>query len=141
MLHLSLVQNLLRGRWRRAHILRRRTSRAAARVPGTDQIALLPFGEEALRHFAFLERPEGPAVDNRGRRDVRRGRAATAPPDIEDDMIGPIAADFATSATSTARIQDGLELSPRVWRGAAVHRAESARRRPASTSGSQSSWQ
>jgi hypothetical protein len=32
--------------------------------PPSVQIALVPFGERALRHFIYLERPEGMALDD-----------------------------------------------------------------------------
>jgi hypothetical protein len=38
---------------------RGRFPQPASHYPAGVHLALLPFGEESLRHFMFLERPEG----------------------------------------------------------------------------------
>jgi hypothetical protein len=65
MLHLALVQNLLSAVGAAPPFARpnlpapaRPTTRAGV------QLALLPFGEQALQHFMFLERPEGMDLDD-----------------------------------------------------------------------------
>src|SRR6187455_1856521 len=58
MLHLALVQNLLTAVGAAPHLSRPNFPVPPRAFPARIQIALLPFGEEALRHFAFLERPE-----------------------------------------------------------------------------------
>src|SRR4029079_557707 len=58
MLHLALVQNLLTAVGASPHLSRPNFPVPPRAFPARIQIALLPFGEEALRHFAFLERPE-----------------------------------------------------------------------------------
>src|SRR5205085_335863 len=59
MLHLSLVQNLLSAVGAAPHLSRPNFPHPASHYPAGVHLALLPFGEQALRHFMFLERPEG----------------------------------------------------------------------------------
>jgi len=59
MLHLSLVQNLLSAIGAAPHLSRPNFPQPASHYPAGVHLALLPFGEQALRHFMFLERPEG----------------------------------------------------------------------------------
>ena len=51
MLHLTLVQNLLTAVGAAPHLSRPNLPTAAKHFPAGVQIALVPFGEEALRHF------------------------------------------------------------------------------------------
>src|ERR1700736_6315212 len=64
MLHLSLVQNLLSAIGAAPHLSRPNLPHPAGHYPAGVQLALLPFGEQALRHFMFLERPEGMDLDD-----------------------------------------------------------------------------
>ena len=64
MLHLALVQNLLTAVGAGPHLARPNFPVPPRAFPARIQIALLPFSEEALRHFAFLERPEGEPIDD-----------------------------------------------------------------------------
>jgi hypothetical protein len=69
-------------------------------------MALLPFNETALRHFAFLERPEGMAME-----DVEGFAAldkAEPLPHLEEDEIGPHMQDFATVGHLYRSIEQGL---------------------------------
>jgi hypothetical protein len=59
MLHLALVHNLLSAIGAAPHMARPNLPAPASHYPAGVQLALLPFGEQALRHFMFLERPEG----------------------------------------------------------------------------------
>ena len=59
MLHLALVQNLLTATGAAPHLSRPNFPQPASHYPAGVHLALVPFGEEALRHFMFLERPEG----------------------------------------------------------------------------------
>ena len=59
MLHLALVQNLLTATGAAPHLSRPNFPQPASHYPAGVSLALLPFGEPALRHFMFLERPEG----------------------------------------------------------------------------------
>src|SRR5262249_42292943 len=59
MLHLALVHNLLSAVGGAPHLARPNLPAPANHYPAGVHLALLPFGEQALRHFIFLERPEG----------------------------------------------------------------------------------
>ena len=59
MLHLALVQNLLTAVGAAPRLARPNFPMPAYAYPAGVRIELVPFGEAALRHFAFLERPEG----------------------------------------------------------------------------------
>ena len=59
MLHLSLVNNLLTSIGAAPHFLRPNFPVRSKYFSSTVQMVLLPFGEQALRHFLYLERPEG----------------------------------------------------------------------------------
>src|SRR5262245_27126657 len=59
MLHLALVQNLLSAIGAAPHLARPNLPAPARHYPAGVNLALVPFGERALRHFMFLERPEG----------------------------------------------------------------------------------
>ena len=64
MLHLALVQNLLTAVGAAPRLARPNFPMPAYAYPAGVRIELLPFGEAALRHFAFLERPEGMDVED-----------------------------------------------------------------------------
>src|SRR6516165_7758407 len=64
MLHLALSTNILTAVGAAPHFERPNFPILSRWYPPTVQIALLPFGERALRHFMFLERPEGMALDD-----------------------------------------------------------------------------
>ena len=67
MLHLALVQNLLTAIGSAPHFGRPEFPSAASYFPPGVSLALVPFGEQALRHFLYLERPEGmPLEDAQG---------------------------------------------------------------------------
>jgi Ferritin-like len=107
MLHLALVQNLLTAIGAGPHFARPNFPVPPRAFPAHIQIALLPFGEEALRHFAFLERPEGEPVNDA---EAFAALAEAQPlPDVDEDQIGPIVADFETISHLYRSIDDGLE--------------------------------
>src|SRR6202171_1000113 len=62
MLHLALATNILTAVGAAPHFERPNFPILSRWYPEDVQIALLPFGERALRHFMFLERPEGMAL-------------------------------------------------------------------------------
>jgi len=64
MLHLALATNILTAIGAGPHFERPNFPIVSRWYPEGVQIALLPFGERALRHFIYLERPEGMAVDD-----------------------------------------------------------------------------
>src|SRR3954452_14800011 len=106
MLHLALVQNLLTSVGAGPHLARPNFPVPPRAFPARIQIALLPFGEEALRHFAFLERPEGEPIDD-AEQFAALARAQPLP-DVDEDEIGPIVADFETISHLYRSIEDGL---------------------------------
>jgi Ferritin-like len=59
MLHLALTTNLLTAIGAAPHLHRPNFPILSRWYPPGVQLALVPFGERALRHFIYLERPEG----------------------------------------------------------------------------------
>jgi Ferritin-like len=92
MLHLALVQNLLSAIGSAPHLSRPNFPASAGHYPAGVQLALIPFGERALRHFMFLERPEGMDLTD------AQGLAAmgAALPHLDQRDIVPQGQDFAT---------------------------------------------
>jgi hypothetical protein len=64
MLHLTLATNILTAIGAAPHFERPNFPILSRWYPPDVQIALVPFGERALRHFMFLERPEGMPLDD-----------------------------------------------------------------------------
>src|SRR5215831_10671010 len=64
MLHLALATNILTAIGAAPHFERPNFPILSRWYPPDVQIALVPFGERALRHFIYLERPEGMALDD-----------------------------------------------------------------------------
>ncbi|MDQ4133079.1 MAG: ferritin-like protein [Actinomycetota bacterium] len=64
MLHWALVNNLLNAVGSAPYVSRPHLSGRVVGYPAGVQLALLPFGERALRHFVYLERPEGTDIDD-----------------------------------------------------------------------------
>jgi CDGSH-type Zn-finger protein/truncated hemoglobin YjbI/ferredoxin len=92
MLHLALVQNLLTAIGGPPHLVRPNLPLPAAHYPAGVQLALLPFGEQALAHFMFLERPEGMDLDDA---DGLTAMGKAEPLMSEGDIV-PRPQDFAT---------------------------------------------
>src|SRR5262245_24832300 len=59
MLHLALVHNLLSAIGAAPHLSRPNLPAPAHHYPAGVNLTLVPFGEPALQHFMYLERPEG----------------------------------------------------------------------------------
>jgi Ferritin-like len=104
MLHLALVQNLLTAIGAAPHLTRPNFPQPASHYPAGVHLMLLPFGEQALRHFMFLERPEGMALDD------AEGLAAfnRAVPLVQAGDIVPRGQDFATVGHLYRSIEAGL---------------------------------
>src|SRR5207237_8934736 len=64
MLHLALATNILTSVGAAPHFERPNLSIRSRWYPPDVQIALVPFGERALRHFLYLERPEGMPLED-----------------------------------------------------------------------------
>src|ERR1700760_3270579 len=104
MLHLSLVQNLLSAIGAAPHLSRPNFPEPARHYPAGVNLALLPFGEDALRHFMFLERPEGMDI-----KDVAGMAAFTrAAPAMQQGEIVPRGQDFATVGHLYRSIERGF---------------------------------
>jgi hypothetical protein len=106
MLHLALVQNLLAAVGAAPRLARPNLPLPVAAYPAGVQIALLPFGEAALRHFAFLERPEG--MDMTDADAFAALAKATELPHDETDEIGPHLQDFDTIGHLYRSIEGGM---------------------------------
>jgi CDGSH-type Zn-finger protein/truncated hemoglobin YjbI len=104
MLHLALVQNLLSAIGSAPHLTRPNLPQPANHYPAGVQLALLPFGEAALRHFMFLERPEGMDLSD------AEGLAAVgrAIPHVSERDIVPTGQDFATVGHLYRSIEAGF---------------------------------
>jgi CDGSH-type Zn-finger protein/truncated hemoglobin YjbI len=104
MLHLALVHNLLSAIGAAPHLFRPNLPAPASHYPAGVQLTLLPFGEQALRHFMFLERPEGmDLADADGL--AAMGRAEPA---MNKRDIVPRGQDFATIGHLYRSIEAGL---------------------------------
>src|ERR671916_538441 len=90
MLHLALVQNVLSAIGAAPHLTRPNLPAPAHHYPAGVTLTLVPFGEQALRHFMFLERPEGMALEG-----------------AEGDIV-PQLQDFATIGHLYRSIEQGL---------------------------------
>ena len=104
MLHLALVHNLLSAIGMAPHLSRPNLPAPAGHYPAGVQLALLPFGDQALRHFMYLERPEGMDLQD------AEGLAAmqTATPSVSPGDIVPTPQDFATVGHLYRSIEAGF---------------------------------
>ncbi len=104
MLHLALTANMLTALGASPHLSRPNLPQPARHYPGSVRLALLPFGEQALRHFLYLERPEGMDLDD------AEGLAAVgdAVPVMDEDEIVPRLQDFATVGHLYRSIESGF---------------------------------
>ncbi len=105
MLHLALVHNLLSAIGAAPHLARPNLPAPASHYPAGVQLALLPFGEQALRHFMFLERPEGmDLADAEGLAAMNRAAAHR----ISERDIVPQGQDFATVGHLYRSVETGF---------------------------------
>src|SRR5262249_33677584 len=104
MLHLALVHNLLTAIGGPPHLVRPDLPAPAGHYPAGVQPALIPFGERALRHFMFLERPEGMDLADA---DGLAAMGAAAPMLDERDIV-PRGQDFATVGHLYRSIEAGV---------------------------------
>jgi CDGSH-type Zn-finger protein/truncated hemoglobin YjbI len=104
MLHLALVQNILSAIGAAPHLSRPNLPAPASHYPAGVRLALLPFGEQALRHFMFLERPEGMDLDDAD----GLAAIAKATPVLNKRDIVPRGQDFKTVGHLYRSIEVGL---------------------------------
>jgi CDGSH-type Zn-finger protein/truncated hemoglobin YjbI len=108
MLHLSLVQNLLSAIGGAPHLSRPNFPQPASHYPVGVHLMLLPFGEDALRHFMFLERPETYDIEDAAAM-AAFSKAAPAPlPAMSAGDIVPRGQDFATVGHLYRSIEAGI---------------------------------
>ena len=105
MLHLALVQNVLSAIGAAPHLTRPNLPAPAHHYPAGVNLTLVPFGEPALRHFMFLERPEGMALEGAEGIDAPVHEAV---PLMADGDIVPQLQDFATVGHLYRSIEQGL---------------------------------
>ncbi len=105
MLHLALVQNVLSAIGAAPHLTRPNLPAPAHHYPAGVNLMLVPFGEPALQHFMFLERPEGMSLDGATGIDAPLGEAV--PLMAEGDIV-PQLQDFATVGHLYRSIEQGL---------------------------------
>lgn len=104
MLHLSLVANVMTAIGAAPSLSRPNFPRRSEYLPPGVQFALLPFGEAALTHFLYLERPEGMA-----RLDASGFVPAEPPPEpVEPSEVMPRLQDFSTVGHLYRGIMNGL---------------------------------
>jgi len=104
MLHLALASNLLAAIGGAPSFARPPFPSRSRYFPPTVQLELLPFGERALRHFLYLERPEGMELAD------AEGFEPTGPapaPMTEYDVV-PWGQDFSTVGHLYRGIEDGF---------------------------------
>jgi CDGSH-type Zn-finger protein len=104
MLHLALVENLLSAIGGAPHLSRPNLPAPAGHYPAGVRLVLLPFGEQALRHFMFLERPEGMDLEDA---DGLAAMDAAVPVTSERDIV-PHGQDFATVGHLYRSIEAGF---------------------------------
>jgi hypothetical protein len=104
MLHLAQASNLLTAIGGMPHFRRPNLPQRAKYYPPEVQLALLPFSEDALRHFIFLERPED--VDDQ---DAPGFAPISAPfADVRGGELVPVAQNFATVGLLYRAIEQGM---------------------------------
>jgi hypothetical protein len=108
MLHLALVQNLLTATGAAPHLSRPNFPQPASHYPAGVHLALVPFGEEALRHFMFLERPEGMDLEDAAGMAAFAKAAPAAVPRVQVGEIVPRGQDFATVGHLYRSIEAGV---------------------------------
>jgi hypothetical protein len=104
MLHLALVNNLLTSIGAAPYFARPNFPHPGRYFAPGVQLALLPFGERALRHFLYLERPESADVQDAPGFDL----LSAAVPNTVGDEIVPEAQSFSTVGDLYRGIENGF---------------------------------
>ena len=104
MLHLATVNNLLSAIGAAPRVGRPNLPASGRHYPAAIQLALVPFSERALRHFLYLERPEGISLkDAEGFEAMREAEPLMSPEDIV-----PRPQEFATIGHLYRSIEEGF---------------------------------
>jgi hypothetical protein len=104
MLHWALVNNLLNAIGSAPYVSRPDLPHEARGYPPDVQFALLPFGEQALNHFIYFERPED-AADEDAPEFVADG---PMPLPMAADELQPRGQDFETQGQLYRSLEEGL---------------------------------
>jgi hypothetical protein len=128
MLHWAVVQNLLTSVGSAPYVSRPHMPHQARGYPPGVQFRLLPFGEAALQHFVYLERPEG--VEGAD----AEGFEVAGPPllPMRPEEIVPRGQDFATQGHLYRSVEKGFAHladklgEDRLFMGPAFHQADEA---------------
>ena len=126
MLHWAVVQNLLTAVGSAPFVSRPHFPHQAKGYPPGVQLRLLPFGEAALEHFVYLERPEG--VERADAEGFEPAGPRLAP--MGPDEIVPRGQEFATQGHLYRSVERGFERlvellgEDRLFIGPAFHQAE-----------------
>lgn len=104
MLHLAQASNLLTAIGGMPHFRRPNLPQRAKFYPPEIQLALMPFSENALRHFIFLERPEDFPDEDAPEFEVTGPHFAEA----TGGELVPVAQNFATVGLLYRAIEQGL---------------------------------
>ena len=104
MLHWALVNNILTAVGSAPYVARPHMPHQAKGYPAGVQLALVPFGERALRHFLFLERPEGMELEDA----EGFSRSGPALPIMAETDIVPWGQEFHTVGHLYRSIQAGI---------------------------------
>lgn len=104
MLHMAQVNNLLLAVGAAPRVGRPNLPHRGRRYPPAVQLAFVPFGEAAVRHFLFLERPEGITLRDADGFEVPD---ESVPLTTEQD-IAPHVQDFATVGHLYRSIEAGI---------------------------------
>ena len=107
MLHLALVQNLLTAVGAGSAFERPNFPLPPHAYPAGIRMELLPFDETSLRHFIYLERPEG--LDMADQDALSAIEKAAPLPRADEDEIGPRLQDFDTIGTLYRAIEIGFD--------------------------------
>jgi hypothetical protein len=107
MLHLALVQNLLTAVGAASSLGRPNFPLPPYAFPAGIRMDLLPFNEEALRHFVYLERPDG--LDMADLDALAAVEKAAPLPIAAEDEIGPRLQDFDTISELYRAIELGFD--------------------------------
>ena len=104
MLHLALVANVMSSIGAAPYLGRPNFPQRSGYFPESIQLDLMPFGEQALKHFLFLERPEGME------RQDALGFVPTAPTrdPLSESEAMPRGQEFLTVGHLYRGIEDGL---------------------------------
>ncbi len=108
MLHLALVSNLLSSLGSLPFFYRPNFPQRSKYFPSAVQLALLPFGQDALQHFLYLERPEG--MDLKDAPEFQLFANVTPGVTLDDDQVVPSLQEFATVGHLYRGIEQGFRL-------------------------------